>query len=419
MENFGNFNSNQTQSVKLDLNSLLQSQALKPASSQHNTLIKELSTSNQQSGKDKSSAIPKTNSAIAQIIATTNSSNAFAPVNHKLDSTNTSETSKQPFVAELLSQGYDMGLAGLKGGTAGLLTGGPIPYTLSMLAKDVIHKYPDTVFAKSGDWYLRHFDKKTILDNRNKIVKETIAEETSKIDELAKGDSSKLAQTLKTIDKDGFIGQIDFEELDNLDKRTKWLNNPALLDKSLAKKNVLELEDLFKTEPKLFSKDELELLLKRQKAILESSKLEADMLEAEKVFGGKTAMIKNFSVGAGFDMGVFVVNDYVENFTHGNGLFTQWSTNMLFVPAEEFIPGGIYTKIAYGAAIIGGSQLLDHYIPTNKYNKLTEFLKPNNFDSILLVGASVMPVDGPIMRLALMGLSIIPGRIDNYLASKK
>ena len=336
-----------------------------------------------------------------------------------MDTTHTSETSTHSFVDELLSQGYDMGLAGLKGGTAGLLTGGPIPYTLSMLAKDVIHKYPDTVFAKSGDWYLRHFDKKTILDNRNKIVKETIAEDTSKIDELAKGDGSRLAQTLKTIDKDGFIGQIDFEELDNLDKRTKWLNNPALLDKSLAKKNVLELEDLFKTEPKLFSKDELELLLKRQKAILESSKLEADMLEAEKVFGGKTAMIKNFGVGAGFDMGVFVVNDYVENFTHGNGLFTQWSTNLLFVPAEEFIPGGIYTKIAYGAAIIGGSQLLDHYIPTNKYNKLTEFLKPNNFDSILLVGASVMPVDGPIMRLALMGLSVIPGRIDNYLTNKK
>ncbi len=389
-------------SPKLDINKILDTSN----SSTQNTLnlIKEYSVKNDPNHTDNAAGKTKTASIVAPTASILN--NPSLEKNH-------------PYINELLNQSYDMGLAGLKGGAAGLLSGGPVPYTLSMLAKDVIHKYPNSYGSKTADWYLRHFDKKTILDNRNKIVQSKIEEDTKKIDEIAKSDSAKLTNNLNDIEKKGLFGEIDIDQIEALDKRTKWLTNPDLLDKSLAKKNVLELEDLIRTEPKLFSKEELDLLLKRQRAVLDSAKLEKDMLEAEKVFGGKSAMIKNFSLGAGFDMGEFVVNDYIEHFTHNSGLFTQWSTNLLFVPAEEFLPGGIYTKLAYGAAIIGGSQLIDHYFPTQKYTNLEKVLKPNELDALLLAGACVMPVDGPLMRLALMGIAFVPGRIENYFANQK
>ncbi len=121
----------------------------------------------------------------------------------------------------------------------------------------------------------------------------------------------------------------------------------------------------------------------------------------------------NFAKGALFDIAEVLANDYLNTVLKSkNG---SWSSGLLLLPLGAVIPGGLETKVAWTAGVMLGGKVLDFSVPAKSHKALEEILHSTNLDAATMSFAALMPVDGPELRVILVGSSWLIGRAYNYL----
>lgn len=316
------------------------------------------------------------------------------------------------FFNEVNKSKWELLRKGSIGGIGGVISDGPTPFTLGKLADKLMTKYPsDSEVYKVAKWYQNHFNPRHFLKTRLDVRSQTLAQENTDIDSILtrdKYDFDKLSVQASSNVSDSNITN----ELSRLSARQKYLESTDFLDPTTGALKLKELKADLKTDPNLFSKPEVQLLEDRQSTLVDMSKIDTDLENAGKFWGG-SAILGNFAKGASFDIAEVLANDYLNTVLKSkNG---SWSSGLLLLPLGAVIPGGLETKVAWTAGVMLGGKLLDLSIPAKSHKAIEDILHSTNLDAATMSFAALMPVDGPELRVILVGSSWLIGRAYNYL----
>ncbi len=315
------------------------------------------------------------------------------------------------FYQQVSDSKWELLRKGTIGGIGGVISDGPTPFTLGKLADMVITKYPEESSAyKIAKWYQDHFNPKHFLKNRLDTRNVTLSSENDNINSILTRDKLDIS----TLSKEASANSADTNitnELSRLQSRQSFLESTDFLD---AKTGALKLKELsleLKSNPELFTKSEIQLFEDRQATVVDMSQIEKELANASKFWGG-TGIFEHFAKGASFDIAEVLANDYLNTVLESkNG---SWSAGLLLLPLGAVIPGGMETKIAWTAGVMLGGKLLDLSVPAASHKAIEEVLHSTNLDAATMSFAALMPVDGPELRLALVGSSWLIGRAYNY-----